>query len=95
LRKVTNLNAALKLEINAVSIFSDQYRMFDLTWIASDELITLNNTETESYSAEKLSSNFGNNSGHNICLDICMHVCMHVWKIGNCEQFSVCIMERP
>eukprot|EP01035_Chromulina_nebulosa_P024093 gene24093-31303_t len=53
LKRVTNLNAALKLELNAVSIFSDQYSMFDLTWIASDELITLNNTGTESYSAEK------------------------------------------
>ena len=73
MKRVTNLNAALKLELNAVSIFSDQYSMFDLTWIASDELITLNNTGTESYSAEKLSSNFGNHSGHIIYMYVYMY----------------------
>lgn len=71
MKRVTNLNAALKLELNAVSIFSDQYTMFDLTWIASDELITLGNTGTET---EKLSSNFGNHSGHFICMYVYVYV---------------------
>ena len=59
LRKV----AALKLEVNAVtSIFSGQYSMFDLTWMASDELIAMKHSE---YNAAESPIDFEQFTGHN------------------------------
>ena len=72
LRKV----AALKLEVNAVtSIFSGQFSMFDLSWMASDELIAMKHSE---YNAAESPIDFEQFTGHNECMYACMYACMYV-----------------
>ena len=74
LRKV----AALKLEVNAVtSIFSGQYSMFDLSWMASDELIAMKHSE---YNAAESTIDFEQFTGHNECMYACMHMYVRTYE---------------
>ena len=79
MRKVNSVSAALKLEMNtSASIFSDQYSMFDLTWIASDEIITMkNNPEIDSGGAADLPSDFEQIKGHVYVCTECMYARIH------------------